>query len=133
MKKRGVKHNVDLLFHHCREKLKVITDDEVWKYLTINGITYPFGKSRLRLYTKDKLKLQYMLRKLLDTEKPKIYPGRRRKAPVPEAVKQKWTKKWTEITLDQLKIRLIDAINAEEYCVDLMKEYLALLPSPVDF
>ncbi len=133
MKRKTSKLRLAILFHKCREKLRVISDEEVWKYLSINGVNYAWGKTRSKLISAQKHKLEFMLEKLLLTEKPKIYPGCRHKVTPREEEKSESSETWAKVAMTQLKKRLINAINADLYCVDLMKEYLALLPAPVDF
>ncbi len=142
-----------LTFDECREKLKVVSDKDVYRYITLDGIHHPATLTRLKLERDPRNLIRILREQILSASKPKLYPAcNSRKNNKPkrlsgEIIKKRVLKKLAsgdfdglkkmcqakKSSLDRVKKDLRRAILDEDYCLDLMKKYLSLLPPPADF
>ncbi len=142
-----------LTLDECKEKLKVNFENQIYQYISLNGTSCPCAKTRTNLQKDPRNLIRILREQILSVSKPKRYPGwnttktRKYKGLLGETIKKRVLKKLEsgdldglkkmcqakKSPLDRVKKDLRRAITDEDYCLDLMKKYLSLLPSPADF
>ena len=154
--REGIDYDLRILkqtFDECKKKLNVVSDKDVYRYITLDGIHHPATLTRLKLEKDPRNLIRILREQILGALKPKLYPAcNSRKNYKPkrlsgEVIKRRVLKKLEsgdfdglkkmcqskKSSLDRVKKDLRRAILDEDYCLDLMKKYLSLLPPPADF
>jgi len=137
----------------CKKKLNVDSDNKVYRHISLDGTFHPPYLSRKKLEKDPRNLIRILREQILTVSKPKRYPGNnirknsKQRALSGEVIKRRVLKKLEsgdveglkklcqsmKPPLDRVKKDLRRAILDEDYCLDLMKKYLSLLPPPADF
>lgn len=136
-----------------QKKLNVDSDNKVYQHISLDGTFHPTHLSRKKLEKDPRNLIRILREQILSVSTPKRFPANNvRKNNKPkrlsgEVIKKRVLKKLEsgdfdglkkmcqskKSSLDRVKKDLRRAILDEDYCLDLMKKYLSLLPPPADF